>query len=407
MSIFLAIALSLVCLWVSLAPAAIAVPIAIPIMAQAARPSPVQVLEQLFQTGAAQAAWFDPRFLRQIPIRQIQTLLGSLKRAMGGLQSVVPVADGYELTFEQGTVPAKMRLNDQGQIEMLFFGPPEGPIDLAEAAQTLQDFDGSASLLVLAGDQVLAAVNADAPLAVGSAFKLVVLTALQAAIAQDRLQWQDVVTLKPEWRSLPSGLLQTWPVGTAMTLESLATLMISISDNTAADALIDTVGREALEALSPRNQPFFSTREFFALKHPANADRLQAFRAALEPAAKRTVLEATATAALPPVSLFAGAPIALDIEWQLTTRELCQLMAQVRDLPLMAINPGVANPERWAAIAFKGGSEPGVLNLTTGLTAADGQTYCVAATWNNPERALDEVGLTRLYAGIISGLQRQ
>jgi hypothetical protein len=57
------------------------------------------------------------------------------------------------------------------------------------------------------------------------------------------------------------------------------------------------------------------------------------------------------------------------VEWFFSTRELCALMAEVRGQPLMQVNPGVANPEDWETISFKGGSEPGVLNLTTALTA--------------------------------------
>jgi hypothetical protein len=96
------------------------------------------------------------------------------------------------------------------------------------------------------------------------------------------------------------------------------------------------------------------------------------------------VLVDLAIAPLPPASLFDGDPVALDVEWFFSTRELCALMAEVRRQPLMQVNPGVANPEDWETISFKGGSEPGVLNLTTALTAPDGHTYCVSATWNDP-----------------------
>lgn len=80
-------------------------------------------------------------------------------------------------------------------------------------------------------------------------------------------------------------------------------------------------------------------------------------------------------------------------------------MAQVKDLPLMGVNPGVATPQRWQSVAFKGGSEPGVLNFTTALTTSDGDRYCVAATWNDATQPLDETALSRLYSGILAGLQ--
>ena len=371
-------------------------------LAPATSPSPAQRLESLF-TAELEAEWFAPAFLQQIPFSQIQPLIGQLRQTLGPLQQVEAVADGYRLTFAGGTVPAQIRLDEQGQIVGLFFGPPELAVSLEEAMAAIEAFPGEASLLVLAGDEVLAAVAADQPLAVGSAFKLAVLAAVQRAIAADRLQWETVVSLWPEWRSLPSGLLQDWPLGSALTVETLATLMISLSDNTATDALIAVVGRGAVEAIAPRNRPLLTTREFFALKNPANSDALEAFRTG-DLAAQRQVLVDLEAAPLPPVNLFDGDPVALDVEWFFSTRELCALMAEVRDQPLMQVNPGVANPEDWEAIAFKGGSEPGVLNLTTALTAADGRTYCVAATWNDPTQRLDETALSLLYSGLLHTL---
>lgn len=54
----------------------------------------------------------------------------------------------------------------------------------------------------------------------------------------------------------------------------------------------------------------------------------------------------------------------------------------------MTINPGVAKPKNWHKVAFKAGSEPGVLNLTTWLKAKNGKTYYISATWNNKEAVL-------------------
>jgi hypothetical protein len=47
--------------------------------------------------------------------------------------------------------------------------------------------------------------------------------------------------------------------------------MISVSDNTAADALLSIAGRENVEKFAPRNRPFLSTREAFILKAVPNA----------------------------------------------------------------------------------------------------------------------------------------
>jgi beta-lactamase class A len=104
----------------------------------------------------------------------------------------------------------------------------------------------------------------------------------------------------------------------------------------------------------------------------------------------------------PPFSLRAK-PVATDIEWFFTPVELCTLIDGVRDLGAMQINPGVAIKKDWQQIAYKGGSEPGVLNLTTALTARSGRHYCVSATWNN-DVPLDDKKFFALYEAALSSL---
>jgi hypothetical protein len=80
----------------------------------------------------------------------------------------------------------------------------------------------------------------------------------------------------------------------------------------------------------------------------------------------------------------------------------------VVDLPLMSVNPGggVFDTSDWSRVAFKGGSEVGVLNLTTWLQAKNGKTYSVCVTWNH-DQALDETRLLTLYSAAIAGLKER
>jgi beta-lactamase class A len=181
--------------------------------------------------------------------------------------------------------------------------------------------------------------------------------------------------------------------------------MISISDNTATDVLIHTLGRETIERHAPaRNRPFLTTREAFVLKDPRNQDLLRRYREGNE-AARRAVLRDAQNRPLPGIDVFKSGPLALDVQWFYTVRELCAVIARVADLPAVTLNPGLARGNEWARIAFKGGSEPGVLNLTTWLRAANGSTYCVGATWNDVQ-ALDWVRFLGSYAGLLDLLER-
>ncbi|BAY26875.1 putative beta lactamase-related protein [Calothrix sp. NIES-2100] len=365
---------------------------------------PKAALERLLTTEPVQADWFSSEFLAHVPIFQIQQIISSLKQELGDYQKVEAQGKNYISVFARGSVPTQIALDANGKIAMLLFQPPVPKSkSLEEAIAEFKTLPGQVSFLVLEGKSERAALNANTPLAVGSAFKLAVLQALKSQIASGERSWGDVFELKSEWKSLPFGILQTWPDGSVLTLQTLAALMISQSDNTATDSLINIIGRQAIESITPRNVPLLTTRELFVLKSAKNQELLKPYRNS-NLQQKREILQSLAQQSLPDVSEFTGKPVALDIEWFFTTQELCTLMKQVADLPLMSINPGVVNAEDWERVAFKGGSESGVLNLTTWLKAKNGKQYCVTATWNH-DAPLEQSRFMTLYSSAIAGLK--
>ena len=378
--------------------------IAIPAMAQAGQSlTPQQALTRLLTGGPVQTTWFDPVFLAQVPVAQVQQIVDQYTSQGGKFQRIVGSGDSYTVFMERVSFPSKVVLNAQGQFAGLWFGIAQ-PLytSFDDSIKPFSQLPGKAGLLILDNGSAKASLNPDQPLAVGSAFKLAVLTALNAQIAAGKRRWSDVIPLDPAWKTLPSGVIRTWPDQTPITLATYANEMISISDNTAADALLFIAGRENVEAVSPRNTPFLSTREAFILKDPANAALLARWRA-VNTAGKRALLPEIDKLPLPDAAIFDKGPAAPDIEWFLTPTELCTLIDDVRDLGATQINAGIADKKDWQQIAYKGGSEPGVLNLTTALTGKNGHHYCVAATWNN-DAALDESKLFTLYAGVLASL---
>jgi len=378
--------------------------------AQAQPLTPQAALERLFKSEGISANWFAPNFLRQISIEQIQQILETIPQQLGPFQAVQPEGSAFRVVFAQGVVPTQISLNRQGQITMLFFQPPQPTVQsLAKSVAAFQNLPGQASVLVrqdnAAKTEVSAALNPDLPLAVGSAFKLAVLKALRDRIAAGQITWQTVIPIQDQLKSLPSGILQDWYPGAGLTIETLAGLMISLSDNTATDHLLDLVGREAAAAIAPRNQPFLATRDLFVLKTATNQDLLRRYQQG-DRAARAGVLREAAQRPRPKVTDFPTEPTALDVEWLFSTQELCDLIATVADLPMMGINPGLAKPENWNRIAFKGGSEPGVINLTTQVQAKSGETFCISATWNH-QQVLDETQFTLLYSGLLNALAQE
>ena len=366
--------------------------------------TPQLALERLAIADAISSEWFAPSFLAQVPLQQVQSILTSLKTGLGTYERVESSGNDYQLVYEKGIIPAKISLNAKGQIVGLRFLPVRAQFkSLDDAIAQFKQLPGKVSLLIVEDNVKKIGLNETTPLAVGSAFKLAVLAALKAQIESGQHRWDDVIALQERQKSLPSGFLQAWADGSLLTVQSLAALMISQSDNTATDHLIHLVGRNKIEPLAPRNHPFLTTREAFILKAQTNRELLQRYRAA-NLAARRALLDEIAQRPLPGVEEFLADPVALDIEWFLTPEELCSLMNQVKDLPLMSINPGISSSQDWARVAFKGGSEPGVMNLTTALQAKNGKQYCVVATWNH-NKALDETRFLSLYESTIARLK--
>lgn len=339
-----------------------------------------EAVTRLFTAEEIEAAWFTDAFLDEVPLPALERLADTFTADFGAFVRVE--GEGRELStvFEQARFPTQAALNEDDQFTLLFFGPPIlAGGNLQTYVDRIASLPGESSVLVMTDGEVVAAHRPDLPLGVGSAFKLVVLLALQQEIEAGNLSWDRVLPLTDIARSMPSGILQDWPTGTPLTVATLANLMISISDNTATDLLIDFLGRETLEALSPRNVPFLRTSDMFRLKVPGNVEWRAAYLAGDE-AARRAILEDIAT--LPVPNGIMATPV-LEIEWFISAEELCGLLAETKDLPPLLINTGLARGSDWASIAYKGGSESGVLNFSTWLTDEDGHEHCVVATWND------------------------
>ena len=115
------------------------------------------------------------------------------------------------------------------------------------------------------------------------------------------------------------------------------------------------------------------------------------------------VLQRVDALPLPAVAQLSGVPEPA-VEWHYSVRELCALMRRVADVPLMAINPGVADPAAFRHVAFKGGSDAGIINLTTAVTTRRGTNLCFSASLNDAAKPVDESAFETGYAGVLRHL---
>ena len=268
-------------------------------------------------------------------------------------------------------------------------------------------------------------VQEDVAFAIGSLFKLYVLAAVITTIEAGDLAWSDEIEVVEEYLSYPSGVTQSEPLGTMISVQVLASRMISISDNTATDLLLHHIGRDAVEqalgtlgnSVPELNRPFLSTREMFLLKL-GDEDTRNAFVAANE-ADRRAQLDELSRASLPPISDVVAwtSPVAVDtIEWFATMRDIEHALLWLRDAwarpglepvkDIMMANLGVPfDRDIWSQVAFKGGSEPGVLALAWLLERSDGEVFTFALAVNDSTTPLDQEAITLTAGGAVALLE--
>lgn len=363
------------------------------------------LLTRLFTESQVPVDMFSDSLLAETPAWRIRQVRDELTRVLGEFVFVEAAEDGHRIVCEQGVVSANAVIDSGGaRFRALRIRSPRLSFnDMSDAFAALATLPGRSSVLVLEARRELASVRPDAPMAVGSVFKLAVLCALADQIRSGRRTWSEVVHLREHWRSLPSGVLQEWPAESPLTLYTLAALMISESDNTATDALIKLLGRRVVERYGQRNHPFLTTREAFVLKGRTSHD-IRARYATGDSVERMSMIRRAQRRPLPAPDGLADERTFEQVEWFFTARELCDLMDRIGELELMTINAGPAERADWARVAYKGGSEPGVLSIAHRLGTRDGRTYLVSATWNY-EHGLDQGRLLALYNGMLEVLK--
>ncbi len=368
-------------------------------------------------------AHFSSSFLKAVPADQLAVVLAQL--AAGGklrlgdvLVAGSPTALVARLdrsTGEQLKASIAVEEGPQRRIVGLLFQPyteTPRPTSWKAIDDQVAGLAAQASLVAVdldSQDTPIHQLDAERVGAIGSAFKLYVLGALGEAVENGSAAWNERLAIRDAWKSLPSGDMRDESAGTKFTLRHYAEQMISVSDNTATDHVMWRVGRAAVEArLRPmgasapeRMLPLPTTREMFVLKLSAPDDVRRAYIAG-DTATRRTILKSLAAL---PLSVEDAAdwtaPRDIDtIEWFASPADLVrahvalQEMARTKGLEpiraILAINPGVSiDQATWPYVAFKGGSEPGVLCFSWYMERADGRRFALALVLNDGEHAID------------------
>ncbi|MDZ3830833.1 MAG: serine hydrolase [Sphingopyxis sp.] len=377
--------------------------------------------------------FFSSAFQQAIPLEQFQAITADLTAQYGAPLAIESAssADGHagtlRLRFEKAV----------GTLEMVVSGGPQQRVEglrvtdvkmlsdsFAQVSADLAALPGRTAFLVavLDGEAIhpIAGTNTELQLAIGSTFKLYILDELAAQIAAGRRKWSDVVPLSH--LSFSSAATANWPVGTPVTLQTLANWMISVSDNGATDTLIHLLGRDAIEARMrssghsdpSRNIPFLTTVEAFALKGNNFADLRTDFLKADDREQRRLIdvnADRLVLANVDGVS-FDGKPRFIDrLEWFASATDIARLMRDLRRrnapaaLAAMAINSGVApgTTRNWSWVGYKGGSEIGVLSMSLlAQRKSDGKWFVVTASWNNDQADVSAETLVAMITRLLA-----
>jgi hypothetical protein len=428
-----------------LAPTAIAVTIALctPSVTLALQPpAPASTTDSAFDKRAAQLVdlfagriayndYFDPHFQTAVPEPQFKTFSAGLIAQYGNPVAIDRATRTHGrsgtilLRFERGVATVLLDVGaaaDARVTGLRVTGVTVANDSFDKIAAEIAALPGQTGFLVAELDgtaiRPLASAAPDRQFAVGSTIKLYILDELAAQVAAGKRRWSDVVPLSH--LSFSSAATANWPVGTPVTLQTLANWMISVSDNGATDTLIHLIGRAPIEARMraaghkdpSRNTPLLTTVEAFALKGDNFADLRPLFVRG-DDAAQRRLIEGNRKrlilANVDGVSFTEGPRFIDSLGWFASPSDIARLMVDLRSrgskplLAAMAINNGVGPVAAadWSYLGYKGGSENGVLSMSLlGQRKSDGKWFVVTGSWNNPDANI----ATEPFAGLITRL---
>ncbi|WP_159975591.1 MULTISPECIES: serine hydrolase [unclassified Novosphingobium] len=363
---------------------------------------------------------FDARFLAAVPTEQLRALTAKLTAQGGellgytGFQRERQGSATFTLRFAHATAPARIELNPAapGKVSgFRIFGLTPGGDSFGRIDADFANLRGKAGYAVFrfgedgGSAKLTHGRAADTRLAIGSTFKLYVLAALTRQVQEGKRRWSDVVPVTG--KSFPGGTIHNLPEGAPVTLHTLASLMISISDNSATDILVRLIGPEALErevrlsghAKPDATLPILTTAQIFALKRQGKdaADRY-ARAAPAQRAAQLAVLDVSGVSGADPGEVFGHGPVAIEqVEWFASPADLTQIMDDLLRLDskeafdILAINPAMdeVTAKDWSYVGYKGGSEDGVISMTWLLRDKTGAWSAVSGSWNDPKAAVD------------------
>lgn len=273
------------------------------------------------------------------------------------------------------------------------------------------------------GPEVVQAANEKERFPVGSSFKLYILGTLADDLNAGLRRAEDVMLLRKDLIGPPGSEMAAWPIGSPVTLHTLALKMISISDNTATDHLLYLLGRENVEAHlglmghgEPSvNIPLLSTREMVLLRDKANGTPGKKYREMSVPE-RRQYLDEYCRGPVDYEKVDFDAASYDLAEWYASPMDMSHALDWLRrhgeeGMPghvareILAVDPKLPrNVNVWPYIGFKGGSEDQIIAGNWLLRHKNGRWYTLHIYCSSEKEKLDPEKFLKVAEGIFASV---
>lgn len=369
-------------------------------------------------------------FQKALPVEQMAEIFSQVQGKYGDCVEVVDFkasinGDKFSTKHKNGQIIDFTIVEKNSKITGLWIlGERAKPVNYKNFDEAKADINllSRPSLLLIKNDKNILSLNEVKRTPLGSTFKLFVLDALAKQIKDKKQTWDDELKISNSLKSLPSGVFQTKEEGEAFTLYEYAQKMISISDNTATDHLIEKIGRTGVERQIKKrglklsygwNRPFLTTKELFQVRASFEAEDYKRY-ASNTTTGRLVQLQKVAKLnneqVMNKLSKWQSPRGILDTEWFSTPKDICTLLKSFdhdndeKINSILAANTPFVEKELFDQVYYKGGSEPGVLQMAY-YFKKDQDRYCLYLGSHDLQNAIDEAVFFEKVKSVIKLIQ--
>ncbi|MFC3832880.1 MULTISPECIES: serine hydrolase [Deinococcus] len=319
-----------------------------------------------------------------VDVIEIQEKLEKILQMSGKLLSVEPSGDLWRVNFRTRVllvrivVNALMKISDLRVISMM---------DVCESIDSIcdeiRDFGDCVSFSITRNGLEVQNHRVDSQMQIASLFKLF--------IAREYLDLKKnysdfdnrIIKIDSAMVSLQTGILQDFPDKTYINYNMIFNLMLCLSDNTAADMLLDIVGRSSIEKyLSESSIPAMKTRECYVMN--TYYEKYADLWFASDYHTRLKVLASTPYDT-PSILHFYREMIGTPIGWYSTAKKINNVMSDLIECSILGFGkpPIIFDVNRFTFFRYKGGSSPGVYAVSISLKCHSSDLYTMTFILNN------------------------